>query len=100
MEAFISARILEESVEYMEYAAKAKRRSKEDLVFHPYIATGISNGFFTRLQASFSTRSFTAAELLARLPAKKSATVVVAYECQEESSAEESDEPEEEHDQE
>ena len=98
MEGFISAQILEESVEYMEYAAKARRRSKEELVFRPYFATGISNGFFTRLQASFSTRSFTAAELLARFPAKKSVIVVVAYECQGESSAEESDEPEEEHD--
>ena len=46
---FISSRILAESVEYMEYAAKVEFQSKEGLVFHPYLATGISSGLFTHL---------------------------------------------------
>ena len=72
----------------MEYAAKAEFQSKEDLVFHPYLATGISSSLFTRLQASLSKRSFTAAELLSHFP-KKNIIIIVAYEGQEESSTEE-----------
>lgn len=93
MENLISSRILAESVEYMEHAAKAECQSKEDLVFHPYLATGISSGLFTRLQASLSTRSFTAAELLSHFP-KKNIIVIVAYEGQEESSTEEPEDEE------
>ena len=92
MENLISSRILAESVEYMEHAAKAECQSK-DLVFHPYLATGISSGLFTRLQASLSTRSFTAAELLSHFP-KKNIVVIVAYEGQEESSTEEPEDEE------
>lgn len=81
MKTFISERILTESVEYMEYAEKAKRKSKDNLIFHPYLATGISNRVFTRLQSSFSTSSFTVLQLLNHFPTKKSIMVVIAYEC-------------------
>jgi len=73
----------------MEYREKAERKSKELLHFYPYLATGISNRFFTCLQSSFSQRSFTATELLNRFPAKKSIMVVIAYEVPTESSSEE-----------
>jgi hypothetical protein len=86
---FISNRILAESVEYMEYREKAERKSKELLNFYPYLATGISNRFFTSLQSSFSQQSFTAAELLNHFPTKKSMMVVIAYEVPAESSSEE-----------
>jgi hypothetical protein len=89
MEEFITNRILAESVEYMEYREKAERKIKELLHFYPYLATGISNRFFTRLQLSFSQRSFTAAELLNHFPAKKSIMVVIGYEVLTESSSEE-----------
>jgi len=89
MEEFITNRILAESVEYMEYREKAERKSKELMHFYPYLATGISNRFFTRLQSSFSQQSFTATELLNHFPSKKSIMVVIAYEVPAESSSEE-----------
>jgi len=89
LEEFITNRILAESVKYMEYREKAERKSKELLHFYPYLATGISNKFFTRLQSSFSQRSFTAVELLNHFPAKKSIMVVIAYKVPTESSSEE-----------
>jgi hypothetical protein len=86
---FITNRILADSVEYMEYREKAERKSKVLLNFYTYLATGISNRFFTRLQSSFSQQSFTAAELLNHFPAKKSIMVVIAYKVPTESSSEE-----------
>jgi hypothetical protein len=85
---FITKRILAESVKYMEYREKAERKSKELLNFYPYLATGISNRFFTRLQSSFSQQSFTAAQLLNHFPAKKSNMVVIEYEVPAKSSSE------------
>jgi len=73
----------------MEYREKAERKSKELLHFYPYLATGISNWFFTRLQFSFSQRSFTAAELLNHFPANNSIMGVIGYEVPTESSSEE-----------
>ena len=64
----------------MDYAETAKRKSENILIFHPYLASGISNWFFTRLQSSFSTSSFTIIQLLNHFPAKKSIIVVIAYE--------------------
>ena len=81
-----------ESVEYMEYAEKTKRKSKDNLIFYPYLATGISNQVFTPLRSSFLTSSFTVLQLLNRLPTKKS-IVVIAYECPTDSDS--STEPEE-----
>ena len=52
MNTFISERILAESVECMDYAEKTKRKSKNCLIFHPYLAIGISNRVFTCLQSS------------------------------------------------
>jgi hypothetical protein len=85
----ITKRILAESVEYMEYREKAERKSKELLHFYPYLATGISNWFFTRLQFSFPQRSFTAAGLLNYFPANKSIMGVIGYVVPTESNSEE-----------
>jgi hypothetical protein len=88
MEEFITNRILGESVEYMEYRQKAERKSKELLHFYPYLATGISNRFFPRLQFSFSQRRLTAVELPNHFHAKKCIMVVIAYEVPAKSSSE------------
>ena len=94
MEEFITNRILAEAVENMEYREKVERKCKELQNFYPYIATMISNRFFTCVQSSISQRCFTAAELLIHFPAKKSIMVVIAYEVHEESSLEEENDDE------
>ena len=80
MKTFISEHIVAESVEYMEYAEKMKRKSKDNLIFYPYLATGISNQVFTPLRSSFLTSSFTVLQLLNHFPIKRGIIVVIAYE--------------------
>ena len=81
MKTFISEHILAESVEYMEYAEKTKRKSKDNLIFYTYLATGISNQVFTPLRSSFKflTSSFTVLQLLNHFPIKRGIIVVITY---------------------
>ena len=46
MKTFISECILVQSVEYMEYVERTKRKNKDNLIFHLYLVTGISNWAF------------------------------------------------------
>ncbi|KAF8538073.1 hypothetical protein BDD12DRAFT_886160 [Trichophaea hybrida] len=78
---FINEGILSESYSFLEYMkTKDLRKFGAHQQFTPYLATGVSNGTFTRVALSTLWQSFTIGALLKHFPAKKPMFVVIAYE--------------------
>ncbi|KAF8538943.1 hypothetical protein BDD12DRAFT_883721 [Trichophaea hybrida] len=78
---FINKGILSESYSFFEYMkTKDLRKFGAHQQFTPYLATGVSNGTFTRVALSTLWQSFTIGALLKHFPAKKPMFVVIAYE--------------------
>ncbi|KAF8537113.1 hypothetical protein BDD12DRAFT_888493 [Trichophaea hybrida] len=87
---FINEGILNESYTFLEYMkTKDLRKFGANQQFTPYLATGVSNGTFTRVALSTLWQSFTIGSLLKHFPAKKPMFVVIAYEGHIHSSEEE-----------
>jgi hypothetical protein len=78
MNLFIRDQILAESDDWLNFLSE--NPTFDESVMKPYLATGTSNGRYTRLQRTFLRDDITPAELLDHFPHKKTCLCIVGWE--------------------